>query len=221
MRAAWLTAGVATLLLSGCGDAPAPLLRGSPAASLLTIDQLVAPDFTVDVAPHPLSVADVVAADGGDPRTLQSDGFTAAAGEDFFRNVGALRELNGPVQIHDTIAAFGTSIGAASVFSADAHRLDAVSGSTAISTGALGDEAHATQRTADAGNGVTAIEITVEWRVENVVNVLVVRGRFGGTRLEDALLLAHVQTANELGLTTPTATPTSTAGHARSAQPGH
>jgi hypothetical protein len=51
---------------------------------------------------------------------------------------------------------------------------------------------------------VTAVEITVEWRVNNLLDILVVRGRYGGTRLDDALLLAHRQTVPELGLSTPT-----------------
>ena len=39
--------------------------------------------------------------------------------------------------------------------------------------------------------------------MDNLIDVLVVRGRDGGTRLDDALLLAHRQTVTELGLATP------------------
>jgi len=35
------------------------------------------------------------------------------------------------------------------------------------------------------------------WRVGNLVNVIVSRGRYGGTRLDDALILAGLQTQNE------------------------
>jgi hypothetical protein len=35
------------------------------------------------------------------------------------------------------------------------------------------------------------------WRVANLVNLIVARGRYGGTRLDDALVLAGVQTQNE------------------------
>jgi len=35
------------------------------------------------------------------------------------------------------------------------------------------------------------------WRVANLVNIIIARGRYGGTRLDDALVLAGVQTQNE------------------------
>ncbi len=92
------------------------------------------------------------------------------------------------------------------MYGADVSRLDKVTGATPTSTGALGDAAHATTRIATSADGVAAIEITVEWRVDNLLDILVVRGRNGGTRLDDALLLAHRQTAIELGLSTPPGT---------------
>jgi hypothetical protein len=42
------------------------------------------------------------------------------------------------------------------------------------------------------------VQITVAWRVGNVVNLLVLRGRYGGARLDDALILAHRVTSTEL-----------------------
>jgi hypothetical protein len=208
MRLTWCAAASALLLLlvSGCGDSSTGLVQGPPAASLLTIDQLVAPDFSVDAAAHAVSAAEVVAGDGLAAPTLRSEGFRAAAGEDFFRDVGMLNDINGPVQIHDTVESFTGIDGAAALFVADVRQLDATRGAIALSTGSLGDQAHCTQRSADVA-GVSAVEITVEWRVRNLLNVLVVRGRLGGTQLNDALLLAHTQTANELGLTSPTSTP--------------
>lgn len=47
--------------------------------------------------------------------------------------------------------------------------------------------------------GLQAVEITVVWRVDNLVNIITARGRYGGTRLDDALILAGLQTQNELG----------------------
>jgi hypothetical protein len=41
------------------------------------------------------------------------------------------------------------------------------------------------------------VQITLEWRVANIINVLVVRGRYGGTRLDDALTLAQRVTPAE------------------------
>jgi hypothetical protein len=48
-----------------------------------------------------------------------------------------------------------------------------------------------------AAGGLQAVEITVVWRVGNLVNIIIARGRYGGLRLDDALLIANVQTQNE------------------------
>lgn len=193
---------------AGCGEAAAPVvLRGAPNAYLLSVDQLVAPDFTVDTAPHQLGVADIAGTDAAIANQLSSAGYLAGAAEDFFRATASLADSNGPVQVRDTVEEFSSTSDAATVFGADAARLDAVAGAAPISTGALGDQAHATTMSATTASGTRAVEITVEWRVLNVVDIVVVRGREGGTRLDDALVLAHRQTVTELGLSTPHPTP--------------
>ena len=57
----------------------------------------------------------------------------------------------------------------------------------------------ATSLVRTTAGGLPAVQITVVWRVDNVVNVIIARGRYGGTRLDDALVLAGVQTQNETG----------------------
>ncbi len=208
MRVGWRPALCLAVLLAGCGAATAPVLRGAAAGYLLGVDQLVAPGFSLDVAPHTLSAADVAAAGHGVTSELTAAGLTGAAGEDLFRPVGDLSTSNGPVQVGDTVEEFATAGGAAASYRTDVTRLDALAGSRATSTGALGDAAHAITRTSTSAAGVAVIEVTVEWRVQNLVNILVIRGRSGGTRLDDALLLAHRQTVIELGLATPTPLPT-------------
>ncbi len=192
MRQWWRVALCVGLLTAGCGEAAAPpVLHGEPATFLLTIDQMVSPDFTVDIAPHPLAAG----------------GYVAGAGEEFFRSTGSLADTNGPIQVRDTVEEFSSAPSAAAVFTTDTAQLDAIAGAKATSTGPLGDEAHATTVTAATTLGVRAIEITVEWRVDNLLDIVVVRGREGGTRLDDALLLAHRQTVTELGLATPAGSP--------------
>lgn len=196
------------MVAAGCGDAAAPtVLRGEPIAYLLTVDQLVSPDFSSDVAPHRLGVTDIAGADGAVAQQLSNAGFLAGAATDFFRAGGNLADTNGPLQVRDSVEEFSSTSGAASILAADTGRLNAVAGATPISTGPLGDQAHATSVTATTAAGLRAVELTVEWRVANLIDVLVVRGRDGGTRLDDALVLAHRQTTTELGLSTPTATP--------------
>jgi hypothetical protein len=43
---------------------------------------------------------------------------------------------------------------------------------------------------------------SVSWRVGNLVNIIVARGRYGGTRLNDVLVLATRQTVDETGAPT-------------------
>jgi hypothetical protein len=211
VRLWWGVAACVVTAAAGCGETAAPsLLRGEPAGYLLSVDQLVSPDFTVDIAPHQLRVADIAGTDAAVAKQLGSAGFLVGAAEEFFRASGSLADANGPVQVRDTVEEFSSTSGAAAVFGADSARLDAVAGATAISTGALGNEAHATTRSATAAAGTRAVEITVEWRVGNLLDVLVVRGREGGTRLDDALLLTHRQTVTELGLSTPRPSPAPT-----------
>jgi hypothetical protein len=200
-------------VVAGCGGgAVSSGLRAAPSTYLLTVDQLVAPDFSLDTAPHTLTLADVAAGDSARSARLTAGGFTTAAAEDFFRPVGNIDVANGPVQIRDTVEEFATASGASTVYADDVARLDALPGAMAVSTGALGDSAHATTRLVTApASGVRLIEIVVEWRVENLVNMVLVRGRFGGTRPDDALVLAHAQTVAELGLATPTPRPTPSA----------
>jgi hypothetical protein len=193
-----------TAVIAGCaGPISPPPHRAAPATYLLGVDQMVSPDFSVDTAPHAVSATDIAGTDHSTAQQLTSAGLVSAAGEDLFRDVGSLALANGPVQVRDTVEEFQAADGAATVYGSDVSRLDAVKGATAVSTGSLGDAAHATTTTATAADGVKAVEITLEWRVGNLVDILVVRGRAGATRPDDALLLAHRQTVIELGLATP------------------
>ncbi|MBJ7610603.1 MAG: hypothetical protein JF887_14440 [Candidatus Dormibacteraeota bacterium] len=213
MLAGRAVAAACTLaLIAGCGDSTSgpSTLRRPPSSYLLTVDQLVAPNFTIDAAAHPLSAADIAAGDQARATQLATSGLIAGAGEDFFRPAANIALANGPVQIGDTVEQFATAAGAITVFAGDVTRLDAVPGARAVSTGGIGDAAHATTRLVTVpGSGVHLIEISVEWRVDNLIDLLVVRGRDGGTRADDALFLAHRQTATELGLATPTPLPPS------------
>lgn len=198
-----------TVIIAGCaGPFPAPPHRAAPATYLLGVDQMVSPDFSFDTAPHSLTAGDVAGTDRTAAQQLTAAGFVSAATDDLFRDVGSLALANGPVQVGDTVEEFQDAGGAAAVYGGDIARLDAVKGATSVSTGALGDAAHATTVTATSTDGVMAVEITLEWRVDNLVDILVVRGRAGATRPDDALLLAHRQTVIELGLSTPAPRPT-------------
>jgi hypothetical protein len=182
-----------TLVLAACGGTEATggiPLSADPRHYLLSIDQLITADFTVSTPAHAIDAATLA---GGDTRVaslLTTSGFGAAAGVEFFRTAD-LATANGPLDIVNTAARFSSAAGAAAVFSDDARRLDATSGSVPVSAGALGDQAHAVSVLRAAPNNVQAVQITLEWRVANVINLLILRGRYGGTRLDDALTLAQ------------------------------
>jgi hypothetical protein len=131
----------------------------------------------------------------------------AAADERFFRDVGPLALSNGPVDIISQVERYPSSADANSVLTSDSNGRDKTSGYSTLSTGPLGDSSHCDQFTASTPGGTKLVEYIVEWRVQNVLNTLFVRGRDGATRLNDALLIAQRQTANEGGATpSPSAT---------------
>ncbi|MEO8898282.1 MAG: hypothetical protein ABI473_06255 [Candidatus Dormibacter sp.] len=209
MRAGRGVALMVVAVLAGCGTAASPAaLHAPPSTYLLRLDQLVAPDFSVDQDAHRLSITDAAEGDTAKAGQLADAGFTGGAAVDFFRQTANLAVVNGPVQIGDTVEEFGSAAGAAALLGKDIARLDNVAGAVAVSTGSLGDAAHSTTRAlVDPSSGVRVVEITVEWRVANLLDILVVRGRDGGTRPDDALILAHNQTASELGIATATPRP--------------
>lgn len=178
------------------------MLTAPPLQYLLTIDQLATPDFTVI---EPARLVDPATLAGGDSKAqhqLHDDGFNAAATVRFSRQV-ELGTSNGPIDIIATVESFNANGGAHHAFARDIQRLDAQAGASAISTATLGDEAHADSVVRKAPSGIPLVQITLEWRTVNVLNVLVVRGRYGGTRLDDALLLAHRIASNEIPAASP------------------
>jgi hypothetical protein len=182
--------------LSGCGSAGTALSTGDPTGYLITIDQLVAPDFTVS-SPATHVTASTLA--NGDPvaaAQLMLDGLQAAASVEYQRDV-EFSTANGPLDVVATAERFASVAGATSAYKTGVQRLDAQPGATPASTGPLGDQAHSISIVKTTSAGLQAVEITLEWRVGNIVNIIITRGRYGGTRLDDALVLANLQTANE------------------------
>jgi hypothetical protein len=190
--------GALALLVAACDSgSSAPQLTADPVHYLLRLGQMVSPDFTVEV-PASSQPADGFAQGNAQAKAqLKRAGLTSAAAVTFIRQVD-FPTANGPIEVVDSVAAFTSSDGAHSWFTSDGTRRNSESGAAPTSTGTLGDEAHATTQVATAPDGVQAVQVTVEWRVANVVALLHVRGRYGGTRLEDALTLAHRQTSTQL-----------------------
>ena len=178
-RGATLVAGSALLLaaLTGCGASTA-MFTADPRHYLLTLDELSSPDFTVSSPAAPLA--------GGSQATV-----TFARTVDFATS-------NGPIEVIDAVARFASNGGAHAAYAHDIASRDAQQGEVAMSAGALGDEAHADSVVMTAPDGLQAVQVTLEWRVANLLITLVLRGRYGGTRLDDALTLAHTQTSSQL-----------------------
>ena len=185
-------------MLAGCGATGSATLTGDPLHYLISIDQLVVADFTISSPAVHVDGAALANSDATVAAALATAGLQAAATVEYQRDVQFITS-NGPLDIVATVERFASIRGASSVYAADVGRLDAMQGAIPASTGPLGDEAHAISTVKTTPDGFMAVEITVEWRVANIVNVIVARGRYGGTRLDDALVLAAKQTANEVG----------------------
>lgn len=195
-----LLAGLSSAALCACGagaSASAPPHQQQPQRYLLTLDQLVTPDFSVYVKPHAVNAAAIVAGSATAAKRLQGDGLQAAASVEFAR-AADIALANGPIDISNTVERFAGESGATHSYEADVAALDALPGVTPLSTGPLGDQAHADSLTRATASGVRAVEYTVEWRLGNLVSIVIVRGRDGGTQLSDALILAQHETQHEI-----------------------
>jgi hypothetical protein len=198
----WRVGSIAAVLtaigLGACSGTSPSLSTGDPVHDLITIDQLVAPDFTATTPPAHVGAATLAAGDSSVAAALSKDGLQSAAHVEYQRAVD-FGVSNGPIDVVATVERFADVSGASSAYTMSIRQVDAIQGAVPTSTGPLGDEAHAVSVVRTTASGLEAVEITVVWRVGNLVNVVVARGRYGGTRLDDALLLAGLQTKNESG----------------------
>jgi hypothetical protein len=190
-------AAVAVLIaVASCGGESTGVSTADPLRDLITIDQLVAPNFTVLSPAMHVGATTLAGGDAGMASALIAARLQSAASVEYQRTID-FGTSNGPIDIVATVERFAGAGGASSAYSASVRRLDSVQGAVPASTGPLGDEAHSISVVRTAPDGLQAVEITVVWRVANLVNIIIARGRYGGTRLDDALVLAGVQTQNE------------------------
>ena len=193
-----LVALVPMIALAACGSDSPALSTADPLRSLLTIDQLVAPDFTVSVAAAYVNATALAGGDSMLATALASDGLRSAASVEYQRGVD-FSTSNGPIDVVATVERFGGISGASAAYTATVTHLDAMQGAVPVSTGPLGDQAHAISVVRSTPAAIPAVEITVVWRTGNLVSLIVARGRYGGTRLDDALVLAGLQNQDDSG----------------------
>jgi hypothetical protein len=188
------------LLCSACTSGAASssqLVTADPSHVLLTLSDMPSAGFTVVEPEHAVNASTLASGKDWDARQLMQEGFQAAATVRYLRAVD-LTIANGPVEVIDAVERFATATGATDRYNARAKELDNADGAIPTSTGPLGDAAHADSIVRTTSGGVPAIQVTLLWRVANIVNVIVIRGRYGGTRVEDALPLARVITQREV-----------------------
>ena len=187
---------------------------------LLTLSEMGTADFVVQQPEHAIGPDWLSLTAAG---AVRDAGFQSGVEVDFLRsNAGDLAVVNGPTDVRASVATFGDDDSAQRALVAEATGLLARKGAEEISTGVLGDSAMATSELATF-QGVDVVQITVVWRSANLVNSIVIHGRYGGARLDDALTLAHRQQENELNggppLPTSAQTPTASARPAVTAHP--
>ncbi len=192
--------GAAACALAGCGGgaaAPTPvLLHGAPASYVLPLDRLPAAGFIAAPAPQGVDVA-ALSGQATVQSALRAAGLSGVASAHYVLQVPELATANGPLDVVATVAAFGAGSGAHEGMRRLAAELDARPGAGAVSAGDLGEESHAVTENALAADGTRVVQVTVLWRVANLVNEMAVRGRLGGTGLGDALVLARRQSEAE------------------------
>lgn len=196
-------AALPALLLAACSgggggaQATPALFHRAAAAYLLGLDQLHIAGFTITEAPHSLGPQALSSGDSQLALALRAAGMQEAATVRYFRQPDDLATANGFLDVRSSVLRFGGESGAHLGFLAEERHTDQSRGEVPESTDVLGDEAHADQLTLDSPEGVRLIEVTVIMRNANLVEILVVRGRYGATGLSDALLLAHEQLAGQ------------------------
>jgi hypothetical protein len=132
--------------------------------------------------------------------TLRGDGLVDAARARYLLPAPQLATANGPLDVISVVERFGSASGAAAAYGSEIVGLDHAAGAQLLSTGPLGDAGHATiEQAAVSTTGITAVQVTLEWRSGALVNRLLVRGRQGATGLGDALILGRRQLAREPG----------------------
>lgn len=182
--------------LTACGSDGSSLATGDPLHDLITLDQLVAPDFTVSSPAAHVDASTLAGGDAALASAISAAGLQSAASVEYQRGID-FSTSNGPLDVVSTVMQFASIAGATSAYGANVKQLDAMSGAVPTSTGPLGDEGHSISVVRTTSGGLQAVEIAVVWRLGNLVNVIIARGRYGGLRLDDVLILAGVQTQNE------------------------
>jgi hypothetical protein len=184
----------------GSPVASAPRLLGGDASTyLLHLDEIGLPGFHVEEPPRKLTAGDIAGVDTALAADLASAGLISAATVRFLNPAPRLATANGPLDVVATVELLGSPAGAERIYAARVKHDDAQAGVQALSTGPLGDAAHAVVASAPLSDEVQAVQYTVTWRSANAVNVLVVRGRLGGFGLSDALSIARRQASRETG----------------------
>lgn len=163
---------------------------------VLRLDQMPTSGYTADVTPHPVDPSTIFAS-AADVTALRRAGMGQAAMARYLQPAPVLATANGPLDVVATVVAFSGMSGAHQGMQRLTAQVDARPGAGQVSAGDLGAESHATTRTATASDGTVVVEITVLWRVANLLNEMVVRGRQGGTGVGDAVIIANRQLAGE------------------------
>jgi len=163
---------------------------------VLRLDQLPAAGFTAAATPHVVGPSTVFSAEA-DVTALQRAGLSGAASARYLQPAPVLATANGPLDVVATVVAFSGVAGAHQGMLALTAQVDGRPGAVTVSAGDLGAESHAVTQSATASDGTVVVEITVLWRVANLLNEMVVRGRQGGTGVGDAVVIANRQAGGE------------------------
>ena len=190
-------APAAVAALAACGAAQGgEVLLSDPAHAVLALSDLGTPGFTTLEPPHTVTVT-VCEAHSNTADQLRQNSLQLCAEARYFRYVDAALS-NGPIDVSSSVESFPTATSAAAAFAGQAATLTHAAGAEPISAGLLGDDRVAVELSRPGPASLPLVQFSVLWRVADLVAEIVVRGRSGAVRVEDAVLLAQRQTAREL-----------------------
>ncbi|HEX6492669.1 MAG TPA: hypothetical protein VF112_04100 [Candidatus Dormibacteraeota bacterium] len=163
---------------------------------VLRLDQMPTSGYTAAVTPRAVNPSTIYSA-AADVTALRTAGMGGAATARYLQPAPVLATANGPLDVVASVIVFSGVSGAHQGMQRLTAQVDARPGIGQVSAGDLGAESHATTQTATASDGTVVVEITVLWRVANLLNEVVVRGRQGATGVGDAVIIANRQAGAE------------------------
>lgn len=170
-----------------------PFGRGPATGYLAMLQDLGAAGFTTTTSPHAIGLSAL--RQQLDATADLSPAPDSIASAEYFRQTPDLMETNGPIDVITTAEVFSSDGDASRSFAVQEAWLAAMPTSMSTSAGTLGDQAAANVESRMAPTQIIVLQYGILWRVDNIVELLIVRQRYDGSGITDADAIAQTLTA--------------------------